>query len=472
MSKRPPNRSSRSSRTSGPVSRSAEPPRNHPPLTPEQKERLRRRKQARRKALIRRRRILIACCIVFLFCVFKLISSVYGMLTKSEKETKEVSSVNIENADAPVEEATATIFTAGDIIMHKPFLTSPVYHLSDGSYDYNSIFTYVKPYFEGADFTSLTLECALTESDYTGYPTFHAPDAIATALASNGVDMCLLANNHIYDNGDAGLQRTMDVMTQSNLLYTGTRKTEEDKPYQIQDINGIKVGFFNYVFETDKINGQKSINGIPVTTESAPLINSFHSSELEQFYKEIETGLEEMKEEGVEFTVAYMHWGIEYQTTESSEQDEMAQMLCDLGIDALIGSHPHVIQPVDLLTSATGDHQMLCAYAIGNHLSNQRTEYMDGVANGETEDGFMVSLEIKRHKDGSVTIEKADFIPTWVVLTTTSGATYYILPVNDPAGIAASSGLNIADSAQRSLDRTNAIIGAGVSKVQQALPIK
>lgn len=442
-----------------------------------ERERIRRRRAARRRRIVMRRRIIVASAALLIIIILGgVIRHSLAKSSKDEPEKASADKLTIESseADSPEEyqEATATLFTAGDIIMHKPFLTSPVYLKDDGSYDYNPIFTYVKDYFESADFTVTTLECALVESDYTGYPTFHAPDAIAEALAANGVDMCLLANNHIYDNGDEGLQRTMDVMTQNSLLYTGTRKTESDKTYMIQEINGIKVGFFNYVFETEQVNGQKSINGIAVSDESAPLINSFNSNDLDAFYQDIEAGLKEMEEENVEFTVAYMHWGIEYQTQESDEQDAMAQKLCDLGIDALIGSHPHVIQPVDLLESSDGSHQMLCAYAIGNHLSNQRTEYMDGLAYGHTEDGLMLSLTLHRDTDGQVSIEKADFIPTWVSLTSGNGATYYILPLDEPDKLEEKTGLSVSGDVQQSLERTNAIIGEGVNKIQNALPLK
>ncbi|MCB6415957.1 CapA family protein [Faecalimonas umbilicata] len=442
-----------------------------------ERERIRRRRAARRRQIVLRRRLMLAGATLLMVIILGgVIRNALADSSKNESKSESAKKVTIDpeeqESSKEVEEATATLFTAGDIIMHKPFLTSPAYYKEDGTYDYNPIFTYVKSYLESADFAVTTLECALTDGDYSGYPTFHSPDAIAEALAANGVDMCLLANNHIYDNGDEGLQRTMDVMTQNSLLYAGTRKTTSDKTYTIQDIGGIKVGFFNYVFETEEVNGQKTINGIAVTDESAPLINSFQSNDLESFYREIETGLEEMEAEGVEFTVAYMHWGIEYQTEESEEQDAMAQRLCDMGIDALIGSHPHVIQPVDLLESADGNHQMLCAYAIGNHLSNQRTEYMDGLAYGHTEDGLMLSLTLHRDKEGQVSIEKADFIPTWVSLTNNNGAEYYILPLNEPDKLEEMTGLSVAADAQESLARTNAIISEGVNKVQQALPLK
>lgn len=175
-----------------------------------ERERIRRRRAARRRRIVMRRRIIVASAALLIIIILGgVIRHSLAKSSKDEPEKASADKLTIESseADSPEEyqEATATLFTAGDIIMHKPFLTSPVYLKDDGSYDYNPIFTYVKDYFESADFTVTTLECALVESDYTGYPTFHAPDAIAEALAANGVDMCLLANNHIYDNGDEGL---------------------------------------------------------------------------------------------------------------------------------------------------------------------------------------------------------------------------------------------------------------------------
>ena len=436
-----------------------------------------RRNSRRRRVLLYRRLIVGGFAIITVLALSLLISHAFkGKKDPADKETKKVSSVTVKNekdkeGEEKVKEASATILTAGDIIVHKPFLTSSQYLRSDGTYDYNSIFTYVKDDYEAADFTVTTVEGALTEGNYSGYPMFCSPDAVATTLSNNGVDMCLLANNHIYYNFDNGLQRTMDVMTANSLLYTGLRKTTADKPYLIQEINGIKVGFFNYVFETERVNGQKTINGIAVSDESSELINSFNSQDLDSFYSKIETGLQEMKEEDVEFTIVYMHWGIEYQTTESAEQDAMAQKLCDLGVDALIGSHPHVIQPVDLLASSDGSHQMLCAYAIGNLLSNQRTEYMDGLAYGHTEDGVMLELTIQRDSERRISITKADFTPTWVAHFTNNDAEYYILPVNEPENLPATTGMDVTADARESLERTNAIIGAGVQKVQNALPI-
>lgn len=430
------------------------------------------RQKRRRKRQIQRL-ILIGVMLLILILAVWLVRAVFkGISNKVEEKKAKATAAEVENNKSKIEEKTAVITTAGDIIMHKPFLESSVYY--DGqSYDYNPIFKYMKEIYEAADFSVVTTEYALTDGNYSGYPTFCAPDAIAEALAANGLDMCLLANNHIYDNGDEGIQRTMDVLTENNLLYTGTRKTEEDKNYIVQEINGIKVGFFNYVFETEKYGDSKTINGIAVSEKSENLINSFQEAAPQSLYDEVEQILADMKEEGVEYTIAYMHWGVEYQTKENSYQDTIAQELCDMGVDALIGSHPHVIEPVDLLESSDGKHKMVCAYAIGNHLSNQRTEYMEGLTNGYSEDGMVVTLTIHRDTKGKITLDNAEFIPTWVYHDQSVDNEYFILPLAHPDEIKESSGLDgIATDVDASLERTNSIIGDGVKKVQDALPLE
>ena len=192
-------------------------------------------------------------------------------------------------------------------------------------------------------------------------------------------------------------------------------------------------------------------------------------------YSEIEAGLKEMEDAGVEYTIAYIHWGTEYQTKENIQQNQIAQKLCDMGINALIGGHPHVVQPVDLLTSTSGDHQMVCVYSMGNHLSNQNRRFMDSMPTGHTEDGLMVKLTLEKVDDEPVVLKAADFIPTWVYYTRRSGGPeYFILPLGNRDQIVADTASfgDAASGIDESLNRTNAIIGEGVGKIQAALPLK
>lgn len=439
----------------------------------------RRRKRRRKTRRLIKRFVRLLVILIPIILIALLATLLFGKDKKDKPEKDAVETVApIEITKEEPEPVTASILTGGDIIMHDPFLTSNYYLREDGTFDYNSIFKYIKGHYNTADLTILNLESTISDGNYKGYPRFRAPAAIATALAQNGTDICQLANNHIYDNSDAGFNMTVNAVEANSMLYMGVRKSVSEKTYMIQEINGIKIGFFNYVFNTGAKEGKDiSINSIPVNNATAPLINTFNYGNTQKLYNEIQTGLTEMKEAGVEYTIAYIHWGVEYETTENARQQKIAQQLCELGIDALIGGHPHVIQPVDLLTNTAGDHQMLCVYSLGNHLSNQYRERMVTTKpTGHTEDGLMVNLILEKADDGTVSLVKADFIPTWVYRTPNEpdegNPEFFIMPLDNPEKLLKDVDLpELAKDVEESLQRTNEIIGAGVEKVQSALPL-
>lgn len=429
------------------------------------------RKKRNKKRVIKR----ILRLSVFLLPVI-LLSVILSVIFRAPEEIKDDGNVVLQD-DVKEEPkvVTASILSTGDIIMHQPFIISNQYKNTDGSYDYNSIFKYVKPYYTNADYTVVNFESTVANGNYKGYPRFHAPAAITNALAENNVDLCLLANNHIYDNGDAGMNITIDAMETNHLTYMGIRKNSSEKKYLIQEINGIKVGFFNYVY-AGGTESEKTINAIPVSANSSPLINTFNYNNLQAMYTDVKNSLSEMKQAGVKYTIAYIHWGNEYQTKENGTQRQIASALCELGVDALIGGHPHVVQPVDLLTSSSGNHQMICVYSVGNHLSNQYRTRITSLPTGHTEDGLMVNLVLQKNDDDTVSLTQVDFIPTWVYRTPgaedTDNPTFYILPLDNPDKIVKdASSLNIESAIKESISRTNAIIGDGKSKIVNALPI-
>ena len=440
------------------------------------------RHRRRRRKMLRLMKRFIRLMIVLTPLIIIVLLATWLLDNKKQDKPKDehvATDASIEIQQEEPEPITASILTGGDIIMHDPFITSNYYLKEDGTYDYNDIFKYIKGHYEAADLTILNLESTISDGNYKGYPRFRAPAAIASALANNGTDICQLANNHIYDNYDAGFNTTINAVEANAMKYMGVRKSLSENTYMIQDVNGIKVGFFNYVFNTGAKEGKDiSINSIPVNNSTAPLINTFNYGNTDKLYNEIQTGLLKMKEAGVEYTIAYIHWGVEYETVENARQQKIAQQLCELGIDALIGGHPHVIQPVDLLTNATGDHQMICAYSLGNHLSNQYRERMVTTKpTGHTEDGLLVNLVLEKDEDGTVSLVKADFIPTWVYRTPNEpdegNPEFFIMPLDHPSKLLKNVELpELENDVKESLQRTNEIIGTGVEKVKTALPLR
>ena len=323
-----------------------------------------------------------------------------------------------------------TIGSTGCMLLHSPFIDS--YPDAEGNYDFSTIYKYITPYYSAPDFMTCEFEGSLAGPDagYSGYPLFLSPDVIIENIKDSGVDLQFLATNHVYDGGSDGFHRTMQVYDEKNIAFSGIRENSTAKQYVVEEINGIKVGFIDYVYETD--GEGTNLNGIPLMQEDWDLVNTFDYNDLDSFYKEMQSNIASMKSEGAQFIIAQMHWGIEYQLEEADYQDEMAQKLCDLGVNAIIGGHPHCEQPIDVLDTSDGSGHMFCIYSEGNALSNQRTYLMDEMPTGHTEDGAMVTLTLHQDSDGSVSIKDVDLLPTWVYrYQDNDGSKYYILPLDD-----------------------------------------
>ena len=360
-----------------------------------------------------------------------------------------------------------TIGSTGCMLLHSPFIDS--YPDAEGNYDFSTIYKYITPYYSAPDFMTCEFEGSLAGPDagYSGYPLFLSPDVIIENIKDSGVDLQFLATNHVYDGGSDGFHRTMQVYDEKNIAFSGIRENSSAKQYVVEEINGIKVGFIDYVYETD--GEGTNLNGIPLMQEDWDLVNTFDYNDLDSFYKEMQSNIASMKSEGAQFIIAQMHWGIEYQLEEADYQDEMAQKLCDLGVNAIIGGHPHCEQPIDVLDTSDGSGHMFCIYSEGNALSNQRTYLMDEMPTGHTEDGVMVTLTLHQNNDGSVEIKDVDLLPTWVYrYQDNDGSKYYILPLDDVANIEKTTGISdIQQEAQDSYDRTMEELGPGLEKAKQ-----
>lgn len=375
----------------------------------------------------------------------------------------------------PTVERTVTIGSAGDVLIHIPVYQNA--RQSDGTYDFSHLFTYSEGEINDCDYFVANLETTLGGTDgrkYSGFPRFNSPDSIVDALKGAGIDCLLTANNHSYDTNGGGVKRTLEIIDKAKLDRTGSRKSEDEKQYLVKNVGGIKFGFICYTYETPTSEGRKALNGLLVDAETAPLINSFKPHSPDEFYEELETNIKRMKKAGAQVTVVYIHWGEEYQLTQNAKQQEIAQALCDLGVDVIIGGHPHVVQPMDLLTSADGTHKTVCVYSLGNFVSNQRRNLM-GLKTGHTEDGLIFEMTFSKYSDGTVTFDSVDAIPTWVHLYNENGKKVHsIVPLEgnldekaQELGLGKTSD-GIAQ-AKASMERTNALVSEGEKKCNDYL---
>lgn len=391
-----------------------------------------------------------------------------------------------DGTEVPTEEApqlvsTATVLSTGDILMHGKVINSG--KQDDGSYNFDSIFQYVKSYSQAADFSVANLETTLCGTDngyaYAGNPKFNCPDAIVDSLKGAGFDMLLTANNHADDTSLVGYKRTLNVVREKGLDTLGTYLSADEQKWTIEEVNGIKIGMVCYTYSDGfSQNGYPLLNYNEVGENG--ILNYFTYDKLPEFYTQLQGYLDEMKAAGAEATVVYLHWGEEYKwkTGEgpNANQTAMAQKLCDMGVDVIVGGHPHVVQPVDLLTSGTdAEHKTIVLYSMGNAVSNQRKEEMQqSEPTGHTEDGVLFCVTFAKYSDGSVCVDSAELIPTWVNMHANSGATEYnILPLEESTAAQWQAQFGLTDTqlanAKASFDRTQALTRTGMEKVQSYL---
>ena len=368
--------------------------------------------------------------------------------------------------------ATATIGAVGDLLMHKPVFDTC--RKSDGSYDFSSIFRYCKDVISGLDYAIANLETTFGGDNYVyqGNPAFNCPDPLIDAVKDAGFDMLLTANNHAGDTMNDGIQRTIETVRNAGLATLGSQLSGENR-YSVVDVNGIKIGMVCYTWAYSGNGSSFSLNGLtPVKDEGQ--MNYFVNTNPDKLYNELGPILEGMKADGAEATMIFLHWGQEYQLVENAAQDKMAQKLCDMGFDVIVGGHPHVVQPMAVLESTENPgHKTYCIYSLGNAVSNQRNGYISACPGAHGEDGLLFTVTFEKYSDGKVYVAGVDALPTWVNMQANTGAKEYNIVPLDKESEDAWGNLGMTSDqvklAQQSYQRTMKIIGEGLKACQDDL---
>jgi poly-gamma-glutamate synthesis protein (capsule biosynthesis protein) len=228
-----------------------------------------------------------------------------------------------------------------------------------------------------------------------------------------------------------------------------------------------------YSYTMKMVDGVPSLNGgLPL--EEPELVNWFTYEDLPGFYSQIESVQKNMRSSGADATVVFIHWGEEYQLRPNTHQTTIAQKLCDLGIDAIVGGHPHVVQPMDLLTSTVDPaHKTVCLYSLGNAVSNQRLGNLQSINTAHTEDGMLFSVTFAKYSDGTVALEATDVLPCWVNVRYDTAKEYNILPLDADTMDQWQTLYNLSEgtfnAAKKSYDRTMALVGEGLEECQTYL---
>lgn len=303
---------------------------------------------------------------------------------------------------------TATLCFVGDLMCHSTQFNYA--RIGTDTFDFTGVYREVKQYLSAADLTVGNLETVIAGKNkgYSGYPYFNAPDDFVYALKDAGFDLLITANNHALDQGWDGVKRTIDVINENKIHRTGTFLSQEDRDsLRIFQINGIKIVILAY---------SENTNGLPIPKGKDFVINLI-DEEL------IKRDIDKAKEKKVDIVLVHLHYGPEYNREPSDYQKQIVQKIIELGVDIIIGGHPHVVQPVDFFkTNNTKLDSGFIAYSMGNFISNQRWRYSDA--------GVILNIEISKNIfTDSIYINEVSYLPTWVFKgETNKGREYIVLP--------------------------------------------
>lgn len=315
-------------------------------------------------------------------------------LKKIDKEFRSREFLKIKSEEIKKEKEEFKIFVMGDIMFHSPQIRAGK---KENGYDFSESFEEVKKFLkEKKEKTSLVIgnfESTIAEDNFSGYPMFRTPEIAMKNIKDAGIDILALANNHTLDGGIKGVEKTKKTAQKYDITPLGTYLEDEKNTIYIDETTGKKIAILNYTY---------GLNGLESRIKDKPHMVNLIDKE------KILDDIESAKKQNVKGIIAIMHWGNEYQRLQNKNQEEIAKFLAENGVDIIIGSHPHVIQPTQKIQTHRGETFVI--YSLGNFLSNQREKYMD---QPYSEDGLILELTVNS-QDARLHVKKIKYHPTWV----------------------------------------------------------
>lgn len=257
--------------------------------------------------------------------------------------------------NTPVPTATVTLAAVGDDLIHTQIINSA--KRVKGKKTYDHLFQHIKKDIQAVDLGIINQETVLggRKLGYSGYPRFNSPTEIGDAIVAAGFDVVLHATNHAMDKGEAGLQRTLEFWKKySNITILGVNETQEDaNTVKVVEVNGIRIAMLNYTY---------GLNGLPLPKHRTYMVNLLDE-------QSIRDDIVKAKQQS-DFLIVFPHWGNEYVYQPVDSQEKWTKLFLELGVDLVIGAHPHVLEPVEWVEGENG-HKMLVYYSLGNYISSQ-----------------------------------------------------------------------------------------------------
>ena len=266
-------------------------------------------------------------------------------------------------------------------------------------YDFHDQFSFCKKLLKDADYTMGNMEGTIgkyNKSAYSGYPQFNCPETVLETLKDDGFDFLTLANNHMLDRWSGGVKNTVDWVEKYGFTHVGAYRTEKEKESPVvQEINGIKFGFLAYTHSTNTMEKRG------VDQEAVDLVPYIQKANFKADVKKL-------RDAGAEVIIAWPHWGKEYVRTPDDTQKKYARQLAEAGVDIIIGSHSHMVQPMGFQTIKGEDgstRDVFTMFSMGNFISDHIKQYCDN--------GIILDFTVVEQSPGKFTVEDVGYIPTY-----------------------------------------------------------
>lgn len=284
------------------------------------------------------------------------------------------------------------LIMVGDILLHTPVEESAI--REDGSYNYDAIFANVRDEIDKADLAIVNQEVIIggEELGISGYPAFNAPYAVGDALVKAGFDVVCHGTNHALDKGKQGLLNCINFWEDNypDMEVLGIHDTKEDAEEIVYvEKDGIKLALLNYTYST---------NGIPMPEDMSFAVDMLTDANKDKIIEDIQKA-----EKEADFTIVCPHWGTEYSLEISASQKKWTSLFLENGVDLVLGTHPHVIEPVEMITDEETGHRMLVYYSLGNFV-NWTSGSGEGIANRMV--GGMAQVTLEKDESGNTYIKE------------------------------------------------------------------
>ncbi len=286
--------------------------------------------------------------VVILIIIF--VTLCYFIIKEEPKTELKTVNESQEKKEPEVKEERLSLIMVGDALLHSSLYRDGY---QNGTYDFTSQLEFIKPEIQKHDLAFYNQESILggTSIGLSDYPNFNSPQEFGDAMIDAGFNLVSLANNHTMDRGVTAIQNSCDYWKTKDVLTAGSYCSAEDaEEIKIKEKNGIKYTMLAYTYGT---------NGITVPSDKPYLVN-LYSDELAK------ADIEKVRDK-VDLLIVSMHWGAEYRSEPTEEQKREAEYLSNLGVDIIIGTHPHVIEPITYINDT------LVIYSLGNFISAQST---------------------------------------------------------------------------------------------------